>query len=332
VRDNIAAFGGDPSRVMVHGESGGGGKIGLLLAMPPAAGLFNRAALQSGTANVVPTAEQATEQAEALLTELGIARADWRQLLTAPMDKILAAQAKLEIQAMTAPPGPGRPRRGFVPTAGTPELPLQPIEAVAKGSAKLPVIIGGAKHEMALMLAGAGMDPRKVTEEQYEQRMKATFGDKAAALIAGYKANHPDYSPGDLLVRALTDTWRQAELQLADAHVRSGGPTWMYLFEWESPVLPWLHAAHGIDGSFYFDNTEALPITQGNPQARALAAKASTAWANFARNGTPTAPGLDWPRYTAEKRETLIWAVPTRVEDNPLASDVALRDRVTPLT
>lgn len=328
ISDNIEAFGGDPSRVMIHGESGGGGKICTLLAMPGASGLFHRAALQSGTSARVPTRDQATEQAELLLKELGIDKANFRQLLQTPMEQILAAQAKLETMSMA-----GGPRRGFVPTAGTPELPGQPIAAVLAGSAPIPLIIGCAKHEAELFLTGGPMDPRKVTDQSLGVIMDRMFPGKGAELLAGYKAIHPEYGPGDLLVRAMTDSMmRMGAIELAEAHVKSGkGQTWMYQFEWESPVLPYLHAAHGIDGSFYFDNTEALPITQGNAGARLLAAKASGAWSSFARTGVPSARGLPaWPQYTLARRETMIWNTPPHVEADPMKADRELRQRVTP--
>jgi para-nitrobenzyl esterase len=130
----------------------------------------------------------------------------------------------------------------------------------------------------------------------------------------------------------MTDGWRQQMIQFAGAHVRSRHPTWMYLFQWESPVLPQLKAAHGIDGSFYFDNTEAIPITRGNPVALALAGKTSKAWSNFAHTGRPTAPGLPaWPEYSLARRETMVFDGQTRVENDPLATDRKLREQVTPL-
>ena len=330
IRDNIEAFGGDPTRVMIHGESGGGGKICTLLAMPSASGLFHRAALQSGTSNRVPTREQAAEQAELLLKELGIGKANFRQIMKMPIDQILAAQSRLETMSMA-----GGARRGFVPTAGTAELPNQPVAAVATGSAPMPLIIGCAKHEAELFLTGGPMDPRKVTEQSLGVIMDRMFPGKGAELLAGYRAIHPDYGPGDLLVRAMTDSMmRMGAIELAEAHVRSGkGPTWMYQFEWESPVLPYLHAAHGIDGSFYFDNTESLPITQGNPAARLLASKASGAWSSFARTGVPSAPGLPtWPQYSLERRQTMIWNSPPHVDADPLKEDRELRQRLTPPT
>lgn len=323
VRDNIATFGGDPDCVMIHGESGGGGKIGTLLGMPGASGLFHRAALQSGTANRLPSSDQAHEWAGELLRELAIDRANFRKLQDVPWREVIAAQARLEIKARN-----GAPRRGFVPTAGTADLPRNPIDAVLAGSAaKVPLVIGSTLHEMALMLAGMGVNPATVTEDRLKQLMAGFFGGKAEPLLAGYRAIHPDYTPGDLIVRAWSDTMRMGEIELAEAQVRAGGASaWMYLFTWQSPDLAYLKAAHGIDGSFYFDNTDAIPMAQGKPGAALLAARASSAWAAFARDGRPAARGLPaWPAYSLERRETMMLGTPSHVERDPLGQDRALR-------
>ena len=87
--------------------------------------------------------------------------------------------------------------------------------------------------------------------------------------------------------------------------------------------------AHGIDGTFYFDNTESVAIAKGNPEAQALAASASAAWANFARRGRPGAPELPrWPTYSIDERETMILSADPHVESDPLGADRALRERL----
>lgn len=129
-----------------------------------------------------------------------------------------------------------------------------------------------------------------------------------------------------------TDAMRIGVIELAAGHVNSrSGPTYMYQFEWESLVLPHLGAARGIDGAFYVNNTEGLEITRGFADAQTLAGQASTAWANFAKTGQPTANGLAaWPPYTLETRETMFLVGTLRVEGDPLGADRALREPVTP--
>jgi para-nitrobenzyl esterase len=128
-----------------------------------------------------------------------------------------------------------------------------------------------------------------------------------------------------------SDSMRMGEIELAEAQTKAGvAPAYMYLFHWESPVLPYLKSAHGIDGSFYFDNTQVLPISQDNPGAQLLGRRASTAWASFAKTGKPAARGLpQWPAYSLDKRETMILATQPHIESDPMGKDRELRVRVT---
>jgi para-nitrobenzyl esterase len=277
----------------------------------------------------VPDRAAASEWAGDLLTELGIAKAVFRRLQEVPVAQILDAQAKMELKARGA-----YPRKGFVPTAGTPDLPLQPVEAVARGDNHVPLIIGSVMHEMALMLMGMGIRPDTIDDARLTQLAGMFWRDKAGEMLAGYKANHPGFTPGDLMVRMWSDSMRMGEIELAEAQVKAGtAPVWMYLFAWETPVLPYLHAAHGIDGSFYFDNTEVLPMTQGNPGAARLASKTSTAWANFAKAGKPVAPGLPkWPTYSLDKRETMIFGETSHIGRDPMGADRELRMKLGVMT
>jgi para-nitrobenzyl esterase len=318
VRDNIEAFGGDPGRVMIHGESGGGSKVNVLLAMPKARGLFHRAVCQSGTAGSLPSREDSAPAAEALLRELSIPRGEVRRIQTVPVDQVIAAARK--VAAM-----PGMTRRAFVPSVGGVDLPLAPFEAVARGSAAhVPLIVGCTLREGALGLRDVNL--AAMTMDEVLKR-SSSLGPNAAELIAGYRANHPEYTPGEVLVRAMSERSRLGSIGLAEAHIKGGGaPTWMYLFSWITPVLPHMGAGHASDTTFYFANTDSVGIAENNPEAKALAARMSGAWANLARGGTPQHPGLPtWPAYTPEQRATMIFDAPSRVEFDPLGKDRLLR-------
>lgn len=320
VRDNIEAFGGDPGRVMIHGESGGGSKVNVLLAMPAAKGLFHRAVCQSGVASNLPTRDTATGIAEALLRELSLTKNDLRKLQEAPVEDVIKAARKVATV-----------RGAFVPAVGGRDLPIAPFEAVAQGaSANVPLIIGCTSREGALGLRGT--DLAKITMEEVTKR-SASLGPNAARWIAGYRANHPDYTPGEVLVRAMSEGSRINSIRLVEARIQGaakaaggGAPTWMYLYSWITPVLPNMGAGHASDTTFYFANTDAVGIAEKNPQAKALAAKISGAWASLARTGAPAAPGLPrWPAYTLAKRETMVFDNQSRVESDPFGKDRELR-------
>jgi para-nitrobenzyl esterase len=316
VRDNIAAFGGDPDNVTIHGESGGGSKIHVLMAMPAAKGLFHRAVCQSGvirrsaTGLSVPDRPRATEEASKLLKALQLSAAQTKQLQQLPLERLRVAG-------------------NFAPVVGTPDFPEEPNLAIAKGSARVPYIVGCTKYEAQFQLHVAGIDPATVTNEQLLERAQGTVGDKAADMIAGYRKNYPRATPGELLVRLMSDGTRLASIRAAEAHIKAGGaPTYMYLFTWESPRMPSWQSPHGMDCSFYFGNTEALGMSKGMPDAQQLAVKASSAWAAFARAGKPSNPALgNWPEYTRDKRATMIFSSTPQVENDPMEPDRLLWEK-----
>jgi para-nitrobenzyl esterase len=326
VRDNIEAFGGDPTKVMIHGESGGGSKVSTLLAMPPSQGLYHAAICQSGVATNLPGQSLTQATSADLLRQLQLDGGQISRLHDMPFEQVVAASLQMD-----ASPAPASgPRRGFVPSVGNAALPLPPPDAVAQGSGAVPLIVGCTKHEAGFSLATAGVDPTTLTDADVLQRA-APLGPNAAQIIAAYKANHPDYSPGDILIRALSDGARMNSIKFAEAHVRGGAPTRMYLFAWESPLLPNIGSGHSIDCAFYLDNLDTVAIAAGNPAAQTLATQCSTAWANVAKTGVPSAEGLPaWPVYSLENRETMILSESPAIENDPMKEDRLMRARLSP--
>lgn len=329
VRDNIAAFGGDPGNVLIHGESGGGAKVHTLMGMPAAKGLFHRAICQSGIVGTkkgeakagigLPDRVDATTAALALLKNLELGSQDVKALQHVPIERLLAVAA------------PSVSENPFAPVLGTTDIPEHPNTAIAKGSARIPFMVGYTRHEANFMLAAGGIERGTITDEQLPAHFARIAGAKGRELLDGYRAIHPDYSPGDILVRAMTDGFATiGSIAAAEAHVKGGGaPTYMYVFGWESPALPKLQSCHGMDGGFYFENTEALGMTQGNPDARELAAKASAAWTGFARTGDPANARLgSWPAYRPDSRTTMILDSRCRVVNDPSAEDRLLWERI----
>jgi len=324
VRDNIEAFGGDPNNVMVHGESGGGAKIHILMAMPAAKGLFHRAVCQSGVVRNFgagwgipgqPDRTRATELALELLKDAGLEPNQIGDLQQMPIERLYAASKG---------PGPGR---NYTPVVGTADFPEIPNVAIAKGYAPIPYIVGCSMHEGTLTL---GAISKTATEEDLQKRVSASAGAHAAEMIAGYRKNHPDYSPGDLLVRIMSDGTRFASIKAAEAHIQGGGaPTYMYLFDWESPRLPILKATHASDCSFYFGNTEALGMSKGIPEAQRLSVKMSTAWTTFARKGDPSTPAMPWSAYTKEQRATMVFTANPKIENDPMGGDRLIWEKLT---
>lgn len=326
VRDNIEAFGGDPRSVLVHGESGGGAKIHTLMAMPAAKGLFHRAICQSGVIRKtrqrsrLPDRAKATEAASLLLEEAGLSANQVEELQRLPVERVIGAAASF-----------GSRNRPFAPVMGTADLPEDPNQALANGSARVPFMVGCTKHEATFRLAVSQIDLTQVTDEGLRQRANEVAGERAEELIEGYRVNHPSFTPSELLVRMMSDRTRFASIEAAEAHIQGGGaPTFMYLFTWESPALPHLKSAHGIDGCFYFDNTNAVEMAKGNSEAEQLAARASTAWTHFARSGNPSHRGLGtWPQYTLAQRATMILSARPHVANDPMDADRLLWERIS---
>jgi para-nitrobenzyl esterase len=317
VRDNIAHFGGDPNNVTIFGESGGGGKVSVLMAMPPAKGLFHKAIVESGSTLRVSTPDEADAAARKYLAQLKIATDRVDDLQKVPMEDMLAA-----MRAMT---GPNSIRLG--PVVDGRSLPRQPFDPVAPAqSANIPMLIGtnGTETTALLGIADASLFSLNEADMRAKLRSYLHVSDDAQidSLVAVYKKRRPDATPSDIYFAVTTDRMMRmnAVTQAERKAAEQAAPAYMYIFDWRSPVLGGkLRSPHGIELAFVFDNTDKTTGMNGTGSDLApLAEKVSAAWAAFARTGNPNAPGLPhWPAYDAATRATMIFGDECKVVNDP---------------
>jgi para-nitrobenzyl esterase len=318
VHENISNFGGDPDKVMIYGQSGGGGKVAALMGMPSAAGLFHRASIQSGGGGAGPK-EEAKEFARQLVKQLGIGsndiaalqKIDWATL-NAAAD---ATQGKMPPRTdMPFPVRPGPPRRFWMPTLDGKIINMRAFQDAAPEISKdVPMLIGSVSEEGNHMLS-------RPTEAEWRATLAKQYGDaKGNALADAMKKAHPEKSIRTLSygvggVTGRNNVARMAKLK-CELHA---APVYTYYFTWQSPMLEDAGAWHTTELAFCFDNTKRCEQGTGNtPEAQALAKKMANAWANFARTGNPSQPGLTWTPTEPEKNPTMVWDNECRMADDP---------------
>jgi para-nitrobenzyl esterase len=333
VRDEIGGFGGDPANVTVFGESAGAMSIATLLGTPRARGLFRRAILQSGSANVVARLEDAVWVADAVLRDLDVAPAHAERLRDVPPARFLEVQQRL-LRGGGAPPPPAtgenrfRARLGlpFVPVIDGEVLPRHPFEAIREGLARdVPVLVGTTRDEMKLF---GVMDPqaRHLDEAALVARVERNVPGHARRLVAVYRearaARGESTSPTELWFAIETDrVFRCPAMRLAALQAAHQRAVHAYLFTWPSPLLDGaLGACHAVDLPFTFgtlDRPGMESFAGGGPAAWALADRVQDAWVAFARGESPRG----WPPYDRERRATMVLGRECAVEDAPAEAE-----------
>jgi para-nitrobenzyl esterase len=325
VRENIGAFGGDPDRVTIFGESAGGGSVGTLLGMPRARGLFDAAIAQSGAASWVQSRDEAGAVTARVLAHLGVAPGDRDALAAVTTEQLIDASA----DAMALATEAGRPIMAlpFQPVVDGDVLPEPPLDAITGGSAAgVRLVVGTNRDEMTLF---SMLDPSMsglpgVEVDDVITYAVARWGERydLERVAAAYQAREPNASARDVLLALATDAvFRLPAIHLAEAQVVHGA-VWKYLFTWRTPVFGGgFGATHALEIPFVFDNLH-LPGTElftGTGDDRQQVADAMHhAWIAFARDGDPSHPGIPtWPPYDLDTRATMVFDTTCHVEHDP---------------
>jgi para-nitrobenzyl esterase len=323
VRDNIAAFGGDPARVLVYGGSGGASKTATLMAMPRAEGLLHRAALLSGPMVRAQEAHVATAVAEQVLKAVGLTPKELHRLHDLPVRQLLEAAETVGVP-ISAGLADGASASAFMPLQPVVDgrvLPTHPMDPTAPATAaKVPVMVGSTKDDMKMMMLGMPWFG-KLTEEGLQQMAAHAFGDAAGRALEAYRRHHPDLDPTEVASMFVTDRvmW-MGGIDLAERKVAAGAaPAYLYRFDWETDALGGvLGATHGIDIPFALDNWAGNPMAgkrEGNAEVARLT---SETFVRFAQQGHPNHADVPhWEPYSLEDRATFVFDLPCHIELDP---------------
>jgi para-nitrobenzyl esterase len=319
VRDNVAQFGGDPTRVTIFGHSGGGGKVSTLMAMPAAQGLFHRAIVTSGSFPNTTRPAAAQELTAATLSELGLK--DVAELQRIDAARLIAAgdaASRKLMEAARARGVPGGAPMGmqFGPVIDGRVLPEAWLSSAPGISAAVPMIIGNVRDEFRPLTL-------HVEEAKLAESIPGVHRDKAPEIIAALRAAYPNLSATELAaILGAVGMRNMAVAQATKKYALGGAPVYSYWYTLPTPVLDGrIGCPHGMDLPAAFDNTARCDQFTGNtPEAQHAAKMLSRAIVNFATNGNPGQPGLAWPAFDSERLATMVFDARCRLEYDPIGN------------
>lgn len=315
-KTNIEKFGGDPGNVTIFGESGGGGKVGTLMCMPSAKGLFHKAIIQSGTLINVMTKEKSQALGLRVLEKLGITSNDVAQLDTISYSRLVKA-GNDAINEINGPRKPGSPTMfGFAPSADGEILLQQPFSpGFASISDNIPLMMGTTLNELIRVAYGE----KDLTLKQAKERLSTLYKKRTDQFVSLYEKAYPGFTPQDLL--SVDTIFRPFTIRTLDARAsETSTPVYAYFLAWKSPVDSASRGSfHGLDVPLAFNNiSKRSDWTGTTEESYAVADRMSSAWLNFARTGNPNVEGKlpEWKPYTAEEGTTMYFDSDSRIVNN----------------
>jgi len=292
VKENIAAFGGDPDCVTIFGQSAGGRSVGLLLSMPAARGLFHRAIVHSGGIRTIGTSDNAGKLAEALLDKLGIASRNLSALHRVPAEAILEAAPK---------PQAGN---GMEPNIDGEFVPCLPLEAFAAGhAANIPIMVGYTLHDFTRTF-----DPHwaNMREEEILQYFRKKIGSVWEDVSPYYLQQQGEDILDKLIALLIRNEFTAPATRLVELQAAHGTDAWLFRYDHPDPKSGL--ATHGSELPYIFN-------TMDDPDGQPMAVQMYRTWAAFARHGNPNNQEIPkWPAYDLQQRPTMVFNRTSRLE------------------